>query len=611
MRTLFLLAALTAGVFAFAAHAQSQPDPNAPMLFVVDAATAGQRLRLQQHFDLPGACCGAVPPAGPLEVIAWPDQLGLLQSIAPAARFVRRSQPFRDIHNAMLAAGPDLPDTLYYTVAEIEAQIDQRAAAWPLLAQKVNLSTLPGGVLTHEGRPIFALKVSDNVATDEDEPAILIAAQHHARELNSPHMVIGAMERVLAAYGTDPALTALVDQYEVWFVPMVNPDGVNHVWNVYDMWRKNRRPNGGSSYGVDLNRNYPFLWGQCGASTNTSSDTYRGPAAGSEPEVRTMRNLVARLRPEIYIDFHSSGRQVLDTYAPCATVNPAIDGLIGRYRDLLRAPMTYSFRDPSASGEAPEDHWASGGTLSYLIEISTSFQPAFTETVTEEARVWPGLQQVLTGFRPALRGHVRSSQGQPLAAAITFTPAAYSHGEQAQSRARDGRYGLWLPLGAWNVTFAAPGFQSRTIPVTVTQYDAPQLQDIVLDPVGPAATLQKAGTERIGTTVTFTYQSPGDTGLLCLFGWSMGTAPGTPLGGGRVLPLNTDFLLEAALLGNPVLTPTWVVLDGQDRAQSFLHIPNDPLVLGFTTYVAGITADPSYHRLIKRWSQPVAVTPVQ
>lgn len=606
LRTL-LLAALMGPVIA-----QSTADPGTSYLFRVDHATAGQRLLLQQHFDLPGSCCSAVPAAGAFEVIVQPEQLGLFKSLAPGAILVRRGQPLHDIVLQLQAQGPDVPDPLYYTVAEIEAEIDAQVAAFPTLARKVDLTVLPGGVRTHENRPIFALKVSDNVANDEDEPAILIAAQHHARELNSPHMVIGAMRRVLTGYASDPALQALVDGYEVWFVPMVNPDGVNHVWTVNDLWRKNRRNNGNGTFGVDLNRNYPFLWGLCGASTSGGSDTYRGPSAGSEPETQTMRNLAAILRPEVYIDFHSYGRQVLDTYAPCATVNPTIGAFIGRYRDSLRVPMSYSFRDPSASGEAPEDHWASGGTLSYLIEIGTAFQPGFNaETVGEEARVWPGVRTAMTTWRPAVRGHVRSIQGQPLQADISFTPNLFNHAEKTRSRARDGRYGLWLPLGTWTVTYSATGYQSRSKVVTVSQYDQPQSIEIELEPIWPAATIQKSGSEQIGTTVNFTYTSPGDGGGVYFIGWSLGTSPGTHLGGCRYLPLNPDFLLEAALYGNPFLTPTWGVLNGAGQGQSALHIPNQPWVVGLTTWVGGVTVAAGYTATIKKFSQPVSVTPVQ
>ncbi|MFO1076663.1 MAG: M14 family zinc carboxypeptidase [Planctomycetota bacterium] len=501
-------------------------------------------------------------------------------------------------------------DPNYYTVAEIEAAIDASAAAYPGLARKVDLSALPGGQLTHENRPIFALKVSDNVATDEDEPAIVIAAQHHARELNSPVMVIGAMQRILAGYATDPTLQALVDGHELYFVPMVNPDGVNTVWTSNNLWRKNRR-NNGTNYGVDNNRNYPFLWGLCGASTVTSSETYRGPSAGSEPETQTMRNLIATLRPEVYLDFHSYGQDVLRTYAPCATVSTTMFNFIEHYVDDLVAVLQFSKRDPSGSGEAPEDHWASGGTLSYLIEVGTAFQPAWSSTVAEEVRVWPAVRRATTVWQPAVRGHVRSSLGSaPLASTITYTPNVFNHGEVTKSRARDGRYGLWLPLGTWNVTFAAPGYVSATVPVTVTSYDNPTTIEVVLDPTGSPAVLAKTGAGNLGTNVNFTYTSPGDAGKLALIGWSLGTSPGTPLGGLRVIPLNGDFLFTAALSGNSFLQPTWIALDAAGAGQSTLSIPNLPWLVGFTTHFAGITFDPAYQHGVKTWSSAIAVTPI-
>lgn len=473
-----LVPSLLAALCATAIGAQS---PSA--LFSLTSPTPGQWLLIQQHFDALDNCCdsGAPSQGATVHFLVEPQKRGLAKMLLPSARYVRDSQPFQQTFNEMLAAwGEDAPPTEYYTVAEIETAIDDEVALHPTRAMKVNLSTLPGGMLTHEGRAIYALKVSDNVAVDEDEPAIVIAAQHHAREMMTPHMVIGAMSRVLGTYATDPAIQAVVDNYEIYFVPMVNPDGVDHVWNVDEFWRKNRRDNG-SNFGVDLNRNFPFLWSNCGSSNNTNSGIYHGPGPGSEPETETMRNLVALLRPEIYIDFHSSGQEVLRTYAPCANVSATMASFIEDYVDDLRAPMNYGKRDPSASGEAPEDHWSSGGTMSFLIETGTSFQPEFTEAITEEARVWPGVERAITAWRPALRGHVTSSQsGAPLVATITYTPNVFNHGEQNMSRARDGRYGLWLPIGSWNVTFSAPNHLDQTIAVNVTSYNQPALQDIVL-----------------------------------------------------------------------------------------------------------------------------------
>lgn len=591
--------------------AQAEPA----YLYALKNPTPGQRLLLQQHFDVLGSCCGgAARTTGPIELVVHQSEVAALLAIAPRAELVDIGRPFRDIaleRAGAVPVGGDLPDLAYYEVAEIEAAIDAEVALHPGLAQKVNLSTLPGGVLTHNGRPIYALKVSDNVGQDEDEPAIVIAAQHHARELNSPVMVIGAMQRVLAAYATDPALQSVVNGYEIYFVPMVNPDGVDYVWNNNTLWRKNRRFNGGTSYGVDNNRNYPFLWGACGSSATTTSETYRGPSAGSEPETQVMRNLVALLRPEIYLDFHSYGQDILRTYAPCASVNTTLFNFIERYVDDLATQMTYSKRDPSASGEAPEDHWAAGGALSFLIEVGTAFQPAYSATVTEEARVWPGVRRALTGWRPARRGHVRSTLGNaPLAATITYSPNVFNHGELTKSRARDGRYGLWLPIGNWNVTFAAPGHVSRTVPVTVTTYDSPVDLDVLLDPSGNTATLSAVGNARIGTSVAFVYTHASAIGMPVLFGWSLGTSPGIALGAQRTLPLNGDFLFEAAWYGNPILAPSWTSIGAGGQAQATLSIPNEPLLVGLTSFVAGITFDPAYHYGIRTWSAPVAVTPI-
>jgi murein tripeptide amidase MpaA len=91
---------------------------------------------------------------------------------------------------------------------------------------------------------------------------------------------------LLENYGTDPEATYLVDNREMYFVPCFNPDGYEYNRqtdpNGGGMWRKNRRNNGGS-YGVDLNRNFGYMWGydDLGSSPIPSSETYRGPSAFS------------------------------------------------------------------------------------------------------------------------------------------------------------------------------------------------------------------------------------------------------------------------------------------------------------------------------------------
>src|SRR6185503_2455375 len=101
---------------------------------------------------------------------------------------------------------------------------------------------------------------------------------------------------LLENYNTNPEVKYLIDNLEMYFVPVVNPDGYiyNETTNPNGggMWRKNRRDNLDGEYGVDLNRNYGYNWGydNNGSDPNTASDTYRGDTSFSEPETQNLKN---------------------------------------------------------------------------------------------------------------------------------------------------------------------------------------------------------------------------------------------------------------------------------------------------------------------------------
>ena len=167
----------------------------------------------------------------------------------------------------------------------MEAILDSFAAKFPqICAPKTSIGK------SIEGRDLWMVKISDNVAQKENEPEVYYDAVHHAREPLSMTTTLLFMDRLLEGYGSDPELTFIVDERELYFVPCVNPDG--YVYNQTTnpggggMWRKNRRDNGGGVFGVDLNRNYTTGWNapNGGNSTNPSSSIYRGTAPFSEPE---------------------------------------------------------------------------------------------------------------------------------------------------------------------------------------------------------------------------------------------------------------------------------------------------------------------------------------
>src|SRR5690606_8892087 len=120
----------------------------------------------------------------------------------------------------------------------------------------------------------------------------------HAREVITPEVLIYIMRYLTNNYGIDPQVTYLVDNRELFFSTVVNPDGYYYDEVIEPdgggLWRKNRRNNGDGSYGIDLNRNFGYQWGYDdeGSSPDGSDETYRGASAFSEPETQRLRDFM-------------------------------------------------------------------------------------------------------------------------------------------------------------------------------------------------------------------------------------------------------------------------------------------------------------------------------
>ena len=176
---------------------------------------------------------------------------------------------------------------------------------------------------SYQGRDIWAAKVSDNVAQDEDEPEVLIDALHHAREHLTTEQALATLRWLTQDYGTDDTVTRLVNTREIYLIFALNPDGMQYdlTGNPFRAWRKNRQPNPGPSVGTDLNRNYGYRFACCGGSSGKRSNIeYRGAHAFSAPETRAMRNFVqSRVvngvqQIRTHITLHTNGELILWPY---------------------------------------------------------------------------------------------------------------------------------------------------------------------------------------------------------------------------------------------------------------------------------------------------------
>ena len=121
-------------------------------------------------------------------------------------------------------------------------------------------------------------------AQSKDRPAVLYQGTTHAREWISTEVTRRLMEYFA---GNSTTARKLRRTRELWFLPVVNPDGYQYTFDHERLWRKNLRDNDGDGQitnldGVDINRNYPEHWGYDdeGSNTEISSETYRGTAAG-------------------------------------------------------------------------------------------------------------------------------------------------------------------------------------------------------------------------------------------------------------------------------------------------------------------------------------------
>ena len=195
----------------------------------------------------------------------------------------------------------------YYTFQEIEENIDELISLYPnIISEKISIG------LSLEGRNIWALKVSDNPNMNEGEPQALYTGLHHSREPMSYMNLFYFMHWLGENYNSDLLAQHLVNNRELWFIPAINPDGLVYNQTIAPdgggMQRKNTRDSCSSTpIGVDLNRNYGYLWGYDneGSSPDGCSETYRGTSPFSEPETQAVRDFVNQHNFKINFNYHS------------------------------------------------------------------------------------------------------------------------------------------------------------------------------------------------------------------------------------------------------------------------------------------------------------------
>jgi len=282
----------------------------------------------------------------------------------------------------------------YYTFAEIEYHLDALRSDYPhLITEKVSLGN------TLEGRNVWMVKMSDNPEEDEGEPEMLYTGLHHAREPMSYMNLFYFMYWLAENYETDMEAKALLNNRELYFIPAVNPDGLvfNHENspNGGGMQRKNMRETcSWTPDGVDLNRNYSFMWGydNVGSSSDGCNETYRGSAPFSEPETNIVKAFVESHDFKIALNYHSYGNLFIRPFGFDPDQNPPEEDfeIFIEYGEAMTQFNNYYFGTGietvgyTVNGEACDWMYGEHGIFAYTPEVGASndgFWPATSRII--------------------------------------------------------------------------------------------------------------------------------------------------------------------------------------------------------------------------------------
>lgn len=324
----------------------------------------------------------------------------------------------------------------YHTYDDIIQVMDSLCLDYPSICKKYNYG------LSVEGRQLAALKISDNVNTDEPEPEIMFDGGIHGDEIGGPENLVRFAEFLCGSYDIDPVITSLIDDREIWLYIMVNPDGrVNMV-------RYNTN-------GVDLNRDWGYMWSGDGS----SPDYY------SQVETRALRSCILGNQFVVYTTYHS-GTEFLAypwSYRPDPTPDEVhIHQLAGVYASTSGYPdlpyeQGYTGMYP-INGSSKDASYGMMGSISWTMELSSDKQPPTSQIQYYYDINEPAMIAIIEHAGYGINGTVTdAATGVPVAAAIFINDYFPCYNDPVI-----GDYHKYLLAGSYSVTAVANGYQPMT-----------------------------------------------------------------------------------------------------------------------------------------------------
>jgi len=255
--------------------------------------------------------------------------------------------------------------------------------SYPDLIEIIKIGT------TYEGRDIVLAKISKNVKTADEKPAMLFTGSIHAREWIGHELALKFIEDVVKNQNVDPKLSKSLTESTIYMVPCLNPDGYEYSRKYFSFWRKNRRPNHDGSIGVDLNRNFSIGFVK---QKDTSSNVYGGEKPFSEAETSAIKEFVdTHDNITIAFDYHSQGNVFFpahkfkhepeidgtDMNVLCANMNDEFSKVTGRKYGIHRGKPPAKLI--SGSGR---EYYYSKGIIAVVVEVGTKNISDYMKSMT-------------------------------------------------------------------------------------------------------------------------------------------------------------------------------------------------------------------------------------
>ncbi len=418
-----------------------------------------------------------------IEVITTNDGIKKLEAAKFRGKIISRRGP---------GGNNEALDPRYLNPQKVEEKLKALNARFPNQTRLEQIGT------SFQGRPVWALLISStpNPQTAEfyQKPSLIFDGMHHAREVMTSEVVMDVADSLLnPQIRRDPRWKILLDNWNIWLVPMLNVDGNNIVWTQDKWWRKNAHGENGGTYGVDLNRNYSFKWNACnGSSGATGSETYRGAQAASEPESSALMNLALKVIPTASLSYHSYSELVLYPYG-CKGVFTGENALLSKIGVELAQILPSDSGDGhytpgtpwqllySVDGDSSTFMFGEFGALAYTFEVNQEFQPPYDlrdPTLVKHRKAWAYFLNRMNQNLLTVKV-IDGKTGQPAQAQLTIANIILGQGEKPYRTNFGGYYFKVLDPGKY--TFGVMLKDGRKAQFEVEMKGAPVQQVITVN----------------------------------------------------------------------------------------------------------------------------------